>query len=458
MSVNKIHFEKSLREFSNVEGGRIVSQIKSDLSHFFLWVDSDLKLQEEKIIFGSEDQGYIRLNIFSNKIELETDSIGLGLFYYIEHDWGISICTEYEPLIHTLGKIELDEEGVYQFLKEGMTLKNKTLIKSLEMSKPGTKLEIHYDGKQVWSFSPYRIIETTLSLQEAADEVYNIVHRQVKKMIYEDNIKLMALTAGADTRLILSCLNNEERKSLNFWFDDRYEKQNSKISHEKKIVHILQSEYNLKILYGEPPSNFGRSSIRSKKNRLRSFEGDFRLNTCSGMYGGEILGGALFEEMGLEANNYNVHFAFQQFFCAFMGTTHDDVLWRHPHYFFYTRNTPFLSINLFKLMMSLPTEYYLYYRMYRLIYETHAAKFINIPFYSPITSYGPPFTQLESNINIETAGEAFNESKSPLDQHEISRYFDEQISSSLVNEIENKSNFIKRKKNILTFLQDSIFS
>lgn len=458
MSVNKIHFEKSLREFSNVEGGRIVSQIKSDLSHFFLWVDTDLKLQEEKIIFGSEDQGYIKLNVFSDKIELETDSIGLGLFYYIEHDWGISICTEYEPLIHTLRKIELDEEGVFQFLKEGMTLNNKTLIKSLEMSKPGTKLEIYTNGRYVWNFSPYIVIEKSLSLQQAADEAYSIVWHNVKKLVHNEFIKLFALTAGADTRLILSCLSSDELKSLNFWFDDRYASTNLKISHEKKIVQNLVSEYNLKMDYGLPASCFGRSSNRSKKNRLRSFEGDFRLNTCSGMFGGEILGGALFEEMGLEANNYNVQFAFRQLFCSFMGTTHDDVLWRHPHYFFYTRNTPFLSIKLIKLMLSLPTEYYLYYRMYRLIYETHAAKFINIPFYSPITSYGPPFMQLESNIKIETAGEALYESKSDLDQHEISRYFDEKINSSLVNEIENKENFIKRKKYILTFLQDSIFS
>jgi hypothetical protein len=452
--LSDLTIQNSLSEFTDVEGGRDLHRLPLGTDLMRLWSNIELTLDpKNSLILGSEEDGYIHFQSNNEYYSFETDDLGLGQFYFVQSDWGVALCTEFEPLLPFLHKLSLDTESVFDFMSNGMTSGNKTLLINVQSSSPGTKLTIFKNGRVSLDTNPYVPSILNISIEAAADMAYDIVKSRVRKMVFEEGIKILALTGGSDTRLILSCFSVTERTQLKFWFDDRLAHSKLKTFLDKKIVQILEHKLSLDVIYGAPPVSVGSNSVRRRKNGLRTFNNDFRAWTCSGMFGGEILGGALFEEMGLTPDTDKAQFAVHQLFSAFMGTTHADYLWRHPHYFFYSRRTPFWTPKLLKLIISLPVDYYIFYRLYRIIFQRHANNLIQYPFNSPITSHGSPFQSVDG-----IPQSALEQINPPVQTTELKIHslIEDTIGPKMHKILKENPNYELRARILSAFIKDSL--
>ncbi len=386
-------WELCLREFQNI-GGRRLCCFHQLHPHLSLWTNDPRALSSESTFrSGGLRQGYVEFDAKSKDVLIHTDDLGLGLFYYTETSDFIVFCSEFEPLLSLIPDFAINAEAVHEFLSQGMTLGNKTFLEEIQMSAPGALLRLTERQDVLWSSKSFRAARTDLSLEEAADYGYVLIKNEVRQIFDQKEIKALALTGGSDTRLILSCLSAEERRERLFWFNTAFHEKIAKVGYDLEVVRMLELEYKLKLDTDLFPRSAGPSPIQPAKNFQRISDDDYRHFTLTGMFGGEILGGQAHVALGLSAPSFETaNFCISQFCRSFATSIYHDAdslpefdrLWRHPHYFFYTRESPFWSVDLIKFILSLPPEYYLNYRLYQKIYERHAADFLKIPFHSPI--------------------------------------------------------------------------
>lgn len=195
----------------------------------------------------------------------------------------------------------IDEQPLLDYLCLGYTLPGSSLWRSIEILPTHNVLTVFPDKKhltmenknQPQSLSPFD------SLEEAASYFFDKL-----KEIMNDNInnlkpKYMLLTGGSDTRVLLSCMNEEQRKNLIHRTHETpvWSNTDNDLMVAKRIAKTLDLHHES---YSSHPQAKEVEAITKTPQGHREIRynivDDRRLGYITGQFGSELFGGVFFDE------------------------------------------------------------------------------------------------------------------------------------------------------------------
>ncbi|GBC60944.1 hypothetical protein DENIS_1904 [Desulfonema ishimotonii] len=358
------------------------------------------------------------------ELVLANDPFGLyPLFICHKNDMCI-FCTEYEPITrYEKFDRSLDYDAVAEYFTLGMPLGDRTFFKDIRNLSPGSVLRLKQGHCHLRRYDEPDIrIDRDKSITEFAEVIAGSFRRAVQARVKHPENMRCALTGGADTRLILSCLTRAQRQAIVF-----YTEKSPFLSEEQdrdvRIARMLADRLNLSFeVVNQERYTFGTAYF--EETRVRSFE-----KRLSGICGSQFMGGtcyryspieiakmgterhrairyrleklfepaileriqdpyiSLFREIGrIRSDNRQLAFSMFQFargyFTNIFGGTRNAWLDSYRHW---TRvSSPFCDTALLKLLLSVPKAYSVRHRLYNLIYKNHFPELLDIPTNSPL--------------------------------------------------------------------------
>ena len=155
------------------------------------------------------------------KAFLFNDRYGVERIYWHERDGTLYFASEAKALLRVLPELRaFDEEGVAQFLTFGCTLGQRTLFRGIQL----------LAGASVWSFENgkcqkkrYFVPETWESQSILPAESFGAEFQETFKRVlpqyFESESKVgISLTAGLDSRMIMACRPNSDKKPICYTF------------------------------------------------------------------------------------------------------------------------------------------------------------------------------------------------------------------------------------------------
>ena len=225
----------------------------------------------------------------TDELVLGNDAFGFYPLFMLERPRLFAFCNEFEPLLKLIPDgPKLDLDGVAQFFVFNSTLGSRTFIAEIKNLDPGMILTIRKGKTSRRTHDSLEIpISRGLSLKAAAENVGVSFREAVQRRLSRYPEPILTITGGADTRLILSCMTPEQRRSARF--ETHYiEKETADENRDVVIARLLAQktgirlEAHLKEQAGDPfaPEVFRRQ--RAREPHLEEFHG---------VWGGEFLGG-----------------------------------------------------------------------------------------------------------------------------------------------------------------------
>ncbi len=228
---------------------------------------------------------FIHYNKITHTLSYANDKFGMfPLFVYEDKNYTV-LCNEYQPLTHF--SKQLDKEAIVAFLTFGVTLGNTTFFKHIKNLAPAT---VVVTNKKQTNKTNYWNVKTNLlsdkSIDALTEDMFSLFQKINQESINANVTQLNLLTAGADSRLIVSTLTKEQLNKLKFYtsnlsFLDPLE--------DKDVVgaSAIAAKFNLqhqveKISFYE---NSFDTSYYEKERELREKQ------VYGGWHGGEFLGG-----------------------------------------------------------------------------------------------------------------------------------------------------------------------
>jgi asparagine synthetase B (glutamine-hydrolysing) len=369
--------------------------------------------------FLKEINGIFAFAIYNrseDELILANDSFGqYPLFVYNTNDYCI-FSTEYEPIIkYKKFNTQLNYDAVTEYFTLGLPLGDKTFFKYMNNLSPGSILKINRNDSNIQRYDDLNIqIDRDSHIDDFAQKISETFRKAVQARVKNlTNIKYADLTAGVDTRLILSNLTKEQRASIQFFTEYSPSLKESE-DREVMIAKMLAEKSNLnhKISKAIPPEDYVFTFFDRRRERSSQ-------KILSGACGGEFLGGTclvyapinigelkkeksehilkyFFDKSFLEkisnpylslkkelknisAENKQLLFSMHQFTRGYFTNIYGETSWLSPHAHWTQYDSPFCDTNFLKLLLTVPKEYLADYELYNLIYKNHHPEFIQIP-------------------------------------------------------------------------------
>ena len=224
----------------------------------------------------------------SHHLHLANDKFGMRPVFVCETGDYVAFCSEIEPLLRLPGyRFALDKATTAEYFCLGTTLDGHTFAEGIYNLAPGSVLEARSGAVSKRSYWEPRIaIDHSRSIVEHAAHLVAVLKTIVSQMLAQlTNVRCL-VSAGADTRLILSCMTEAERNSISFLTsslavlpidDDR------DVIGALALVERLGLQHEIKrVAFSE--LEFGTEYFdRMKEQRFKKVLG--------GWHGGEFLGG-----------------------------------------------------------------------------------------------------------------------------------------------------------------------
>ena len=271
--------------------------------------NKDLKFCLEEIAQKGTGQermnGNFALIIFNNSnssassFSIYGDRHGSLPVFFSQKEGVIKVSPFFELILQDNKDYRFNESALLDYLCLGYVMPGESLWRSVQILPKDKYLNV-FPAKQ-------RLFEKDL-VEKRADRVY---HRSLKsagsafietvKETLEDefsflDIPQLDLTGGADTRILMSCMNEDHLKKLNyrtfesaFWDDTNYDRIVAKqLAEQFNLNHFTAKDYRI-----EKPEFFHLSylSLRDQKRESK--------RTLSGMFGSELFGGAILDANSL---------------------------------------------------------------------------------------------------------------------------------------------------------------
>jgi len=314
---------------------------------------------------------------------------------------------------------QLDYDAIAEYFALGATLGDKTFFRNIKNLAPASVLRVMNSTKKLHKYDNLNIkIKTNKDLNYFGKVISEAIRAAVQSRAKKAKNITYDLSGGADTRLILSNLTQEQRKNAEFLTLNHHmvpEDKEKDVIIAKKLATKLN--LNLKILK--------RQHYKFEKyfDTMR-LKGLSQTKRISALHGGEFLGGDYFkycmpnlsgigrhivdqklkrlfqksfldkisnpndslqkELQGIKAENKEFLFAIRQFTRSFYTAIygrHDGFL--TPFIFATVTDSPFWDKNLLKSLLTVPKEYLLDYKLYNHLYMHHFPELIGIPTNSP---------------------------------------------------------------------------
>lgn len=150
----------------------------------------------------------------TNRVTVVNDKYGVFPLFRYENHSIIAFCSEYQPLCALIAdtKPAFDRDAIAQYFCLGTTLGDKTFIRNIYNVAPGSHITVE-DKSLVTKSYPVKKAGQTIS----AAEVFDIFSTVNKEYIDSGLTSLVLLSAGADSRLILATMTEEQRKNAAFY-------------------------------------------------------------------------------------------------------------------------------------------------------------------------------------------------------------------------------------------------
>ena len=154
----------------------------------------------------------------NHRLFIFNDKFGIQPLFILNLDDVFCFCSEYEPLLRFFkAKHYLDKTAIAQFFTVGLPLGTRTFLTNINKVGPARLLTIerdHFNELSYWS--PKIGIDLHLSIEDHAHRISNVFKEVINEYIDHHSDVMCLLSAGADSRLILSALSLENRKKLKF--------------------------------------------------------------------------------------------------------------------------------------------------------------------------------------------------------------------------------------------------
>lgn len=347
------------------------------------------------------------------------DKFGIApLFVYEDHNY-VMLCNEYQPLAKYTS--EIDKAAIAEFLTLGVTLGSKTFFRRVKNLEPASFVHVSSASTEqrfYWEpdLSPNK--DDTQSLAKEMHTLFTKVNRE-----YQDakHVSVCLLTAGADSRLIVSAMTEEQLQGTTFYtsnlsFLDPLEDKDvvgaSAITSKFKLKHRIE-----KISFHE--NSFDESYFETE----RAWRDE---QVYGGWHGGEFLGGFCFhtapirqplgdkevderyrslfsrwfrfrqrvhpyasykkelEKLKGHELLFMIHQMTRSFFTAIYGGTRGH--WEQPFQLVNHGYSPFWDSRLLQLLLRVPVEELKQYHFYNEVFRYADKKFTSIPSNSPLTT------------------------------------------------------------------------
>jgi asparagine synthase (glutamine-hydrolysing) len=232
----------------NFESGDI-----SYLVHFY---------EEIGIKFVEKINGWFHgliLDFRFKKIYLFNDRYGMQRVFIHENKNGFYFSSEAKALIRVLPETrQFNLEGLGEFFTYGCTLGNKTLYKNINILPPAS-LWIFENGiikKKSYYFTPKEwISKKCIGEQQITNRLIESFGNIIKKYIVGSFPIGVSLTGGLDSRMIMSCLNEEHGKFPCYTFGSMY-RDTLDVQIAQKVAKACGQPHHKLILGEEFLSNF----------------------------------------------------------------------------------------------------------------------------------------------------------------------------------------------------------
>ncbi len=234
---------------------------------------------------------FLRCHLNNQCVEFESDILGSVPLYYRLIDDQLVFCSEFEVLANIFTeKLSYDEVAISHFYSSGVMLPGETFYKEIRSVLPGKIHQFTRKGgnkavhEQILDTQYQPPDYTKLGLREFASSMKDKLEVIVNTFISDFDIDEMRLTGGADTRLTLAMMSQENRKNIKFKTMS-HKLPSLRSYYDVEVAKLLSEKLGLshEILIDESSgvtfSNFFRRYYPLEKVFL------------GGVYGGEFFGG-----------------------------------------------------------------------------------------------------------------------------------------------------------------------
>ncbi len=229
-----------------------------------------------------------RYDAATHELRVANDKFGTRALFVAETADLFAFCSEYQPLLELPGLDRtLDHDAIAEYYSLGTTLGDKTFFRHIRNLRPGTILELSAAGCRASRYWVPRIgICHDNTPDRAAAELAATLGTIVRELIDKRPDLTCLLTAGADSRLILSCMRDDQLASMQFLTSKLSvlgADEDRDVIGATALVRALELRHEiLDVAWSE--IEFGPDYF-DRERRLR------RTDLLGGWHGGEFLGG-----------------------------------------------------------------------------------------------------------------------------------------------------------------------
>lgn len=292
-------------------------------------------------------------------------------------------------------RLEFDIEAISNFLNYGFTLYNETFFRNIKRLESGFRIENSCDGNRVLK-SHKSILESAGGAGEKnlALDVLSALEQSLHNITTYWKPKYFHLSGGADSRLMVSCLDKESRGKHTFF---------------TRINTDLEGDVDQDVVLAKEISNLNGLShfVQVCENNWRNYldhELPVVAPTVSGAHGGEFLGGQMYTHSpvslaspislnsrlkeDLEDRLLGRSFYINQFMRSFRSIIYESTFlgWSSPYIFSYITLSPFWDFDFLSCIMRVPESQLLDYGFYGKVLSTKPEVF-DLEFCSSIVEH-----------------------------------------------------------------------
>ena len=268
----------------------------------------DLKLCLEKIAqekTGQEQMnGNFNLIIFDKKRDKEADQ-SFSIFsdrhaslpiFFNEQSAYVNVSSVFELLLQDSRDYRLNESVLLDYLCLGYTLPGESLWKSVQMLPKNKYLNVIPEKQKLFLKDVVSKIRKDrayyLSLKKAGETFVETLREVLKDELMFLNVSQMELTGGTDTRMLVSCMSELQRKSLVYrTFESVFW---SRTNSDSVVAKKIAKEFNLKHLSEELPV-FSALEADFPMTYLLPEIPPYPVKMLNGLFGSELFGGAILQ-------------------------------------------------------------------------------------------------------------------------------------------------------------------
>jgi asparagine synthase (glutamine-hydrolysing) len=198
------------------------------------------------------------LNKKNNLLYLGRDRAGKKPLYYFLDNFSFSFASELNTLKNLCSDLEIDNNEIYSYIRNGFFSPDKTPFSKIYEVKPGSVYQVNLKTlkiikKQFFNiFDYYRKVKIT-DYYEAINSLDKTLHESIKSRLLSSDLEVGAfLSGGIDSSLIVAIASGyvEKLKTFTVKFDGTFD--------ESKLAQLTATKYNTK--HYEIPLSFNISN------------------------------------------------------------------------------------------------------------------------------------------------------------------------------------------------------